>query len=249
MTSPSRPTRAHRLNFALGVIGEILITFGVVILLFVFWQLVWNDRSLASSQTSAAAAFSSQLGGSAQPAPTEPESFGEPVVLDAAPADGVAFGVLYVPRFGEGTQRQIATGVGTNVLNSNRLGVGYYPQTQLPGALGNFAVAGHRSAFGGPMHLIEELRVGDAIYVQTRDGWYTYRFRNFEYVQATAVQVLDPTPWQGATVTERFITLTSCNPLYSTAERIIAYGVMESWRPNSAGPPPEIIDEVENWKS
>ena len=33
--------------------------------------------------------------------------------------------------------------------------------------------------------------------------------------------------------------MTSCNPLYSTAERIIAYGVFESWQPRSAGPPAE----------
>jgi sortase A len=43
---------------------------------------------------------------------------------------------------------------------------------------------------------------------------------------------------------DRFITLTSCNPLLSTAERIIAYGVLESWQPTSAGPPAEVATVI-----
>ncbi|HEY9423702.1 MAG TPA: class E sortase, partial [Microterricola sp.] len=36
----------------------------------------------------------------------------------------------------------------------------------------------------------------------------------------------------------------SCNPLLSTDERIIAYGVFEGWQPLSAGPPAEIAAQV-----
>ncbi len=231
-----------------------MLTFGVVLLLFVFWQLVWNDRVLAGSQSEAAVEFSEELASDQpdatdDPVVTPPADPSEPEVMSGAPTDGTAFGVLYVPRFGEGTQRRIAEGVGFNVLNSNRLGIGHYPGTGLPGQEGNFAIAGHRSAFGGAMHLIDKLRVGDAIYVQTKQGWYTYRFRNLEYVPATAIEVLNPTPQGAAAATNRYITLTSCNPLYSTAERIIAYGVLESWRPASEGPPEEIRDDVESWSS
>ncbi|WP_281533585.1 sortase domain-containing protein [Cryobacterium breve] len=77
--------------------------------------------------------------------------------------------------------------------------------------------------------------------MQTADGYYTYRFRDLEYVQPTDVGVLAAVPHApGATATDRIITLTSCNPLYSTAERIIAYGVFDSWQPISAGPPAEL---------
>ena len=48
---------------------------------------------------------------------------------------------------------------------------------------------------------------------------------------------------------DRIVTLTSCNPLYSTAERIVAYGVLESWQPSAAGPPAEIADVVAGWEA
>jgi sortase A len=98
------------------------------------------------------------------------------------------------------------------------------------------------------MHEIEQLQLGDAIYVQTTDGWYTYRFRNLEYVTPQAIEVLAPVPHHPElTPADRIITLTSCNPLYSTDERIIAYGVLESWQPTEAGAPTEIADVVAGW--
>ena len=241
---------------AVGVFGEVLLTAGVVILLFLAWQLWWNDALLAQSQSSAAADASKTF---ATPVPTmtplppttpqaAPVDYGVPVTLDEEPAEGKAFAVMYVPRFGANTQRQIAEGVGTDVLNSTILGVGHYSSTALPGEVGNFAIAAHRSAYGGGMHLINELQIGDPIYIQTKDGWYTYRFRNFEYVRASAVGVLDAAPQGvGENTDQRLITLTTCNPLYSTAERIIAYGVFDSWQPISAGPPSAIAADVASW--
>lgn len=225
-------------------------------MLFLAWQLWWNDALSANAQSAAAAAASRTLATSAPteaPEPTAtPESapvdYGEPVTLASEPAEGAAFAVMYIPRFGANTQRQIAQGVGTDVLNSTRLGVGHYSSTALPGAVGNFAIAAHRSAYGGGMHLINELRVGDPIYIQTKDGWYTYRFRNFEYVRASAVGVLDSAPQGvGENTSQRLITLTTCNPLYSTAERIIAYGVLDTWQPTEAGPPSAIAADVAAW--
>jgi sortase A len=235
-----------------GVLGELLLTAGVLILLFLGWQLWWNDAIMASQQSDAASELSSEWAepapvaeGEAPPAPPE---YGDPVVDTTAYGNGEAFAVMYVPRFGEGSQRGIAEGIGLDVLNSYQLGVGHYPQTQMPGEVGNFAIASHRSAYGGGMHEIEQLRLGDGIFIQTRDGWYTYRFRDFEYVAPETVGVLAPVPHHpDLAPTDRIITLTSCNPLYSTAERIIAYGVLESWQPVSAGPPDEIAAQVAAW--
>jgi len=247
-----RPRRRRRRVSVLGVVGELLITAGVVVLLFLGWQVWWNDLVLAGQQSSAASKLSESLrqAPSAEPSATpEPTAadYGEPAVSAVAP-EGQAFAVMYVPRFGEGTQRTIASGVGTNVLNSNVLGVGHYPQTQAPGEVGNFAIASHRSAYGGGMHKLNELQLGDPIYIQTAEGWYTYRFRDYEYVQDTAIDVLAPVPRHpDASPTDRMITLTTCNPLYSTAERIVAYGVLESWQPASAGPPAEIAAQVAAW--
>ena len=229
-----------------GILGELLITAGALVLLFIGWQLWWNDTFVAGEQSKAAADLSN--GWIAQdrtardrqePAPA-PADYGDPVVAEAPGADE-AFAVLYVPRFGAQYHRSIAEGVGTKVLNSTSLGIGHYPGTQMPGEVGNFAVAAHRSAYGGGMHLINELRLGDSIYVQTSDGYFSYRFRDLEYVAPTEVDVLAPVPGAAErAATDALITLTSCNPLYSTAERIIAYGVLESWQPTSAGPPAEL---------
>src|SRR5690606_30648081 len=118
--------------------------------------------------------------------------------------------------------------------------VGHYPGTQLPGQPGNFAIAAHRTTWGAPFKDISELRLGDRIYVQTGDGWYTYVFRNLEYVLPTGVGVLEPVPQApGVEAGDRYITLTSCNARYSAAERIIAYGELESWHPVSEGMPAE----------
>jgi sortase A len=115
----------------------------------------------------------------------------------------------------------------------------------LPGELGNFALASHRSSGGGNFHDLHELRVGDHIYVETSDGWYRYTFRNLEYVRPSGVGVLNPVPQaDGVAAAERVITLTTCNPFFSTAERIIAYGVYDEFFPRAGGVPSEIATNV-----
>ena len=254
--TPKASTGARPRVGIVGVIGELLLTAGVLILLFLGWQLWWNDAIMAGQQSNAASDLSARWleEGRASRGDTEPPvpavDYGDPVVGPASYDDGEAFAVMYVPRFGEDSQRRIAEGTGLDVLNSTELGVGHYEGTQMPGQVGNFAIASHRSAYGGGMHEIEQLQLGDAIYIQTEDGWYTYRFRDLEYVAPETVEVLAPVPHHpDLQPTDRIVTLTSCNPLYSTAERIIAYGVLESWQPSTAGPPADIADVVATWES
>lgn len=244
---PARP----RLS-AVGVLGEILLTAGVIVLLFLAWQLWWNDALLAGSQAGSARDLSREWAGPPDsvavpptPAPSvSAPDFGAPLVV-AEPEHLSVIGNLWVPRFGTDYVRTIAQGTTTDVLNSTRLGIGHYDGTQMPGEVGNFAIASHRSAYGGGLHLIDKLQVGDPIVVETQDGWYVYRFTNLEYVLPTAVDVLAPVPQHpGAVAGDRIITLTTCNPLYSTAERVAAYGVLESWQPRSAGAPAEVADIV-----
>ncbi|WP_241993075.1 class E sortase [Cryobacterium frigoriphilum] len=243
----------------IGVLGELLITAGVLVMLFLGWQLWWNDAIMAKEQSNAASEISqewieqdrlaqaeAEAEASASPDPDDDgetssaTDFGDPIVA-AVPGNADAFAVLYVPRFGADYHRTVAEGTGHDVLNSTRLGIGHYPGTQMPGEVGNFAVAAHRSAYGGGMHLINELQLNDAIYVQTADGYYTYRYRDMEYVSPSVVEVIAPVPnAPDAAAVDRLITLTSCNPLLSTAERIIAYGVFESWQPTSAGAPTDL---------
>jgi sortase A len=64
-------------------------------------------------------------------------------------------------------------------------------------------------------------------------------------VKPTGVGVLDPVPQQdGVAATQRLLTLTTCNPFYSTAERIIGYSVFDKFTPRADGPPQEIAATV-----
>ena len=86
----------------------------------------------------------------------------------------------------------------------------------MPGEMGNFALAAHRTTWGKPFNRIAEIHVGDAIVIETPDGWYTYRFRTLEYVQPSAVEVILPVPQEvGVEANDRYLTMTSCSPMYS----------------------------------
>lgn len=253
-SSPRRAARQGRRRglTAVGVLGEILLTLGVVLLLYVAWQL-WIGDAIQGAQNNAAGAEISQQWESLAPAGDsdageEPDGGARddaaPVVADE-PADGERFGVLHVPRFGAEYAVPMAGGV-SRAVTLDPIGVGHYPGTAMPGGVGNFAVAAHRTTYGAPFNRIAELRLGDAIIVETEDGWYTYRFRTLEYVVPTAVDVLDAVPQVAAESDgERYLTMTSCSPMFSLAERIVAYGVFDGFSPRADGPPAELIGEVD----
>ena len=232
-----------------GVLGEALITAGVLVMLFLGWYIWLNDIVAGGQQQQAAEVVQEELqdqwerGEAITERPTDP---GEPAV-SVAPAAGQVFGALIVPRFGADYTRAIATGVDVQtVLNNRRIGIGHYSETQMPGEVGNFAVAAHRTTYGAAFGAIDQLRLGDRIYVETVDGWYEYSFRGLEYVWPTGVDVLAPVPTvPGISPTDRVLTMTSCNPRFSAAERIIAYAVFETWYPRAGGPPTEISGVVQ----
>lgn len=243
MTVPP-PRRSRRRGGRLsivGVIGELLITAGVLVFLFLGWQLWLNDIIVGAVQDKAGIALGQTWDETASPTHEHvvKKDYGDPIV-PAAQKNAAKFAVMYVPRFGADYARSIAQGVGTrDVLDKGE--IGHYPDTQMPGEMGNFAVAGHRTTHGAPFNQIATLRVGDKIYLQTADGYYTYDFRGLEYVRPTGIAVIAPVPQSpGATPLDRVLTMTSCNPKLSSAERIIAYAVFESWQPTSAGPPEAI---------
>lgn len=226
------------------VIGELFITVGLVLLLFVAWQLWWTNIEADATQAQAVNGlvrdFNPPPPASAQEDPNP--DYGEPVVGEEPPV-GTQFGVMMIPRFGTEYNRPITTGVSMDILNT--FGVGHYPGTQMPGAVGNFAVAGHRQTYGQVFDQVHELQPGDKIYVWTKDGFYTYAFRNQEIVLPNRTDVLFPAPTQqGAEPTERVLTITSCNPRFGSAERIISYSVLESWSPADAPAPAEIAPLV-----
>jgi len=226
------------------VLGELLITAGVIVLLYVVWQLWVGDLIYGAEAKAESEQLSQQWAQEyepAAPAPTdepEPADAGvvEPVLLPE-PADAEVFGIMRIPRLGNDYAFQMAGGT-SRARTLDKTYIGHYPGTSMPGQPGNFAVAAHRTTFGAPFNRIADLHVGDAIVVETRAGWYTYRFRTLDYVTPTQTEVLLPVPAaMDVPAGTPYITMTSCSPMFSLAERIVAYGVFESFTPIEAGPP------------
>lgn len=249
-----RHRRARRRPSVVGVLGEVLVTAGVLVLMFLGWQVWWNNLVLSSAQNAAAAEQSrtwlehERSIPDATPTPdpkTGAPDYGTPPVMKPV-ADYESFAVIYIPRLGADWRRVIKESVDVKrVLNSEHSGIGHYPGTQMPGQVGNFAIAGHVDGWGNAFIDLHTLRIGDPIYIQTKDGWYTYRFRDFEYVQPSAVQVLFPVPREPSAVPQdRILTMTTCNPAWHSGERLVTYSVFDSWQPLSAGPPTSIAAEV-----
>lgn len=245
MSRRRRRTREQTLTRIIGVLGELLITFGAVVLLFLVWQLWINNAVVAGEQEALTKELQqswSEPSSSATPSPSTSGDYGVPPAF-AGVGEGGKFATLYIPRLGSNSGRVVANSVDLpSVLNHGYYG--HYPQTQWPGQRGNFALAIHRTNWGSPFGNSDKLQVGDKIFVETKEGYYTYVFRNYEYVLPAAIDVILPVPGSNAAPGDQsLITITTCNPLLGDAERLIVYGVLDSWRPRSAGPPAEIATE------
>ncbi|QAY59724.1 class E sortase [Microbacterium protaetiae] len=253
---PARATHRGGATF-FSVLGELFITVGVLALLFVAWQLWIGDWIGAAEKNAAGQSISEQwadeFAASASPSPSQtpaatPSSSPtttpttKPVVL-GEPKDAEVFGVMYIPRFGKDYKVPMAGGV-SRPRTLDPIGIGHYPDTPMPGAVGNVALAAHRTTFGKPFNQIAKLHVGDAIVIETKAGWYTYRFRNLEYVKPDAVDVLLPVPQEkGLKADGQYLTMTSCSPMYYKSERIVAYSVFESFTPRADGRP-DVLEGV-----
>ncbi|WP_277212267.1 class E sortase [Isoptericola croceus] len=246
--------RGGAVSSFIGVVGELLITAGVFLGLFVVWQLWWTDVQADRVHTQVLA----ELDWPQPPAATENaedadddgpaiagEHRGEPPVMDE-PADETVFAELYVPRWGADYVTPVAQGIDkARVLD--RLGVGHYPGTAMPGDLGNFATAGHRTTYGSPYQQVAELREGDPLVFRTETTWYVYRKTTDEIVWPHQVEVISPVPglMPGEPIpdlTDRLLTLTACHPMYSAAQRFIVYGELDYWAPVEEGTPIELIE-------
>lgn len=251
-TRRARRARPRPRVSILGVLGELLITVGVVALLFVAWQMWIGDIIIGGQKHAEADALSQSWttataspDTSATPAPSPPEAPAETVIpVRAQPAHGEQFGVMFVPRFGADWKFTIAGGTSRkDILDLGE--IGHYADTAMPGEVGNTVYAAHRWTSGQPFDPIDKLVVGDAIVIQTQEGWYTYRFRTLEYVQDTQVEVLLPVPQQpGVAANGRYLTLTSCAPKLNMLERIIAYAVFDDFTPTAEGPPAALTEGV-----
>ncbi len=228
-----------------GVVGELMITTGVLLALFVVWQLWWTDVEAEAVHARIVADFEH-----AAPAPAPdiapdiaPAQQGPPPAI-AVPGDATTFALLRVPRWGEDYVVPISEGVGRKTVLDVK-GIGHYPGTAMPGQIGNFALAGHRQTYGRPFFRAPELQPGDALVVESDAAWYVYRVTESLIVSPRAVEVIAPVPGQpAAQPTEAMITLTTCHPLYTTRQRYVVHGVYESWSAKADGYPEALGSEI-----
>lgn len=211
-------------------VGELLITSGLVILLFVVYELWWTGFTTQRDQH--------------RLLKTLRHEWATGITIKDPPL-GTAIAILRIPRLGRNYLFAIVQGTSTADLIK---GPGHYPGTAMPGQIGNFAVAGHRTTYEHPFYDINKLRPGDAIVLETEDRWLTYTVEDIpgtnakyqEIVSPSDVSVSYPVPDQpnyNLTPTQRVLTFTSCNPRYSASQRIVVHALLTDSMLKSAGLP------------
>lgn len=227
-------------GLALGVARETglaLVTLGVVLFLFVAYQL-WgtgfterHDQSVLQQQfqklhvetvhhdTTATTAPSATTGdspvvGSAggSVAAGNPATDG---TLTPSPPSGSAIDHLVIPSIG--VDKYVVQGVAEQDLSE---GPGHYLGTPLPGQRGNVGIAGHRTTYGAPFFELGKLKRGAWIYLTDTAGHtFDYRVLRQHVVAPSDVGVLDPSR-------RAILTLTTCNPPYSATTRLVVVAAL-----------------------
>ena len=221
-------------------------TLGVLVFLFVGYQLWGTGLTEQREQKALAAEFKQQfkqqmVTSPVPPGDTVPTTSGStelgdvPTLSTPAPATlpangtgaelGEAIAQLEIPKLD--LDKFIIEGVGVEDLKK---GPGHYPGTALPGGSGNAAIAGHRTTYGAPFFRLDELQAGDPIFITTPGGRYRYDVSELKIVAPEDAWVLDPTE-------DNRLTLTTCHPRYSAAQRLIVVAELVS-APASTTPVP-----------
>jgi len=218
-------------RIAVRTAGELLVTFSALLALFIVYQLYYTNMVGRQDMQHEVSSMHQQWTAAppARPAPPAPHGQSAPVVAPPpAPVlhNGDDVAILHIPRLGSGLDAEgipVLEGVGLDILNK---ATGHYPGTALPGQIGNFSVAGHRKTHGEPFRHLDEMRAGDLVYVETAQTWYTYRIDTDPVIiEPTDLGVVDPVPGKpGVRPTQRLITLTTCNPWWSSTQRMIVTG-------------------------
>ncbi len=141
---------------------------GLLVLLFVGYQLFGTNLIEARNQGTLKAEFQQQLT-EARPAVSPPGALGT-TALVPPPGPGDPVGRMEIPRIG--VDHILVEGVSVEAL---KRGPGHYPDTPLPGRSGNVGIAGHRTTYGAPFYRLDELEVGDPVVVTTAEGRFPMR--------------------------------------------------------------------------
>lgn len=210
--------------------GELFITIGVLMLLFVTYQLWWTNILAGQQANAAASKIQDEWAKGRAPGAFEP---------------GQGFAIMHIPKLD--VVVPIAEGIDKQAVLDRGM-VGHYAEGRLKTAMpedkqGNFAVAGHRNTHGEPFRYINQLTQGDPIVVETQDTYYTYEMRSIlPQTSPSNVEVIAPVPaGSGFTGPGRYITLTTCTPEFTSTYRMIVWGKMVDERPRSKGKPDALV--------
>jgi sortase A len=211
-------------------IGELFISFGVLMLLFVTYQLWWTNIRAGQQANQATNKIQDDWANGRKPGVFEP---------------GQGFAIMHIPKLD--VVVPIAEGISKPKVLDRGM-VGHYSEGKLKTAMpsdksGNFAVAGHRNTHGEPFRYINRLEPGDPIVVETQDAYYTYKMANIlPQTSPSNVSVIGPVPpGSGFTEPGRYITLTTCTPEFTSTYRMIVWGKMVEERPRSKGKPDALV--------
>ncbi|MBA3744604.1 class E sortase [Sporichthya sp.] len=213
--------------------GELLITVGAIVLLFVVYQLFYTNFEANRAQDG--------IKDDLRDSWTQPVSDGKRI-------KGGALGIIYIERLGRSWEKPLVEGV---ELDQLARGVGHFPKSAMPGQIGNFAVAGHRATQGEPFAYLDRLRPKDSVVVETRDRWFVYAIDPqpgarpdapaYKLVDPSYGEVVLPVPERpGVEPTERRITLVTCNPRWGSSTRMIIYGTLVKAYDKPGPLPPEL---------
>ncbi|MGW0942675.1 class E sortase [Streptomyces sp. NPDC002623] len=213
-------------------VGEVFITTGVLMLLFVTYQLWWtNVRAHAQADKEANSLQDDWAKGKGAPGVFSP---------------GQGFALLHIPKLD--VVVPIAEGISNKKVLDKGM-VGHYGESPLETAMpdaktGNFGLAGHRNTHGEPFRYINRLQAGDDIVVETQNEYFVYKMTSSLPVTAPSnTSVLDPVPpGSGFTGPGRYITLTTCTPEFTSKYRLIVWGKMVEERPRSKGKPDALVE-------
>jgi sortase A len=205
--------------------GRAFIATGTLILLFLAYQL-WGTGFITSHHQSALKQkfFAGVRQAQTMPRPVLGTTLTTTPAEAAKPnlASGIA--LLEIPKIS--LSMVVVEGVSVDDL---KLGPGHYPGTPLPGEPGNVVISGHRTTYLHPFYNLNELTVGDPITLTKPDGTKDiYLVSETKVVAPTAVEVISNT-------SDDRLTLTTCNPRYSAAQRLVV--VAELYNPQAKPAP------------
>lgn len=233
--------RALLLRRSASLAGELLVTLGVVMLLFVAYELVGTGRVTSHAQAALRRELTRDWNTGTGAGQRLPQLDLKLPGFDISPAhlrphyppvaDGHAVAVLYLPSLGEHYRFVVVEGVTRDDLTK---GPGHYPGTALPGQRGNLVVSGHRTTYLAPFSRLDRLRPGDPVFFETAQGWWIYRVAGVPAYRLPYREVVDPgdigETWpvphhHGASPTVAMATFTTCHPKYSARQRLVVHAV------------------------